>query len=267
MAKQSRGSGYRPFLLLLALFLALGIAALVLPGSSRPRRVANVLWGVIPAAVALWEFAYSRLERHRLRANRIWMQLTNPECTWGLTAEFAVDNVTAALKMANELLHSRPTATRSLISSDPALAVWQVDGLTARFAIDVSDDPLVSGPQGLLRVEFLPAPRAFRTWRRLLGSTVFQIVEKVDSSLRPTERKFSASVAFPRGNPYFGLFVANLAPTDVKRFEIDYFERATTSRDLVQVRADQVRFVTDSANAARELSLHYLALQPVGEVQ
>lgn len=263
MSKLHRASSYLPVLVLLGIFVAVGVVVLVVPNDSHVGRVTTVLWGVIPTSVAIWQYAYSRIETHRLRVNRVRFWLTNPESTWGLSCEFDVENGMDALRVAEGRVQARPAGTRQRVSASPGNSVWQLDGLTLRIEVDVADDP-ISDPQTLLRVEFLPSPRAFRTWRRLLGGTVFDLVEQIEQSIRPSRRKYVARVAFPTDNPYFGLFVASISLAQVQRFEIDYFERRATEDDLVQVRADAVRMVTESAHAAKQLSLHYLALQPVG---
>ena len=57
--------GYGPLIVLVVLFLGVGALALLVPSGSAVHRVALVLWGAIPIAAALWEYAYRRIEAHR----------------------------------------------------------------------------------------------------------------------------------------------------------------------------------------------------------
>src|SRR5438874_1644161 len=91
MAQPSRdGTSVRLLLCLLVIFVAIGVTALLLPVNSRLHDVAILLWGAVPVSVALWDFAYHRIERYRLFINRVRLWITNPESTWGLTAELDV---------------------------------------------------------------------------------------------------------------------------------------------------------------------------------
>lgn len=262
MANKRQSSTNRLLLLLVALFLGLGLLALLVPEESTLGGVTRLLWGMVPISVALWQYTYNRIERHRLWVNRVKFWLTNPESTWGLTCEFDVANGLDALSRVNILLRDRPRGTSREVSSSSTSAVWQLDGLTMRVVIDVADDP-TSDPQTVLRLEFLPVPRAYRAWTRLIRGAVFDLVEQVERDARPSRRKYVAHVSFPEGNPYFGLFVANVTLGEVHRFEVDYFERRAAENDLVQLREHEVRVVTDSAHAAKELSMRYLALHPI----
>jgi hypothetical protein len=248
-------------LLLLVVFVGIGIVALIVPADSTVGRTTRILWGVVPISIVMWQFAYSHFEKHRLLVNRSRFWVTNPELTWGVTVELDVDNGVEAFRNTVSLLEPASPRRRRL-EATATTAVWQVDGLTLRVAADVADDP-IGGSQSLLRVEFVPAPRAFRSWTKLLRSTVFDFLEQVERTVEPTDRKYVAHVSFPGSNPYFGLFVANVSLAAVDRFEIDYFEHRTTDRDLIQVRAEEVRVVSSSAHATKELSLRYLALSPI----
>lgn len=249
--------------LLLLVFLAIGGLALVVPQNSKWRDAALVLWGAVPTAAALWQFAYAHLERHRLRANRWWFWVTNPESRWGLVAEFDVLDPIVSLKDANDALAPLKSTANRMLSEATDLVVWQVEGLTLRIAADTAHDP-IGGQQGILRVDFPVTHRSFRSWRRIIDTTVAGVLARVEQTVSASDRKFVATVGFPGVNPYFGLFVRSVDSVAVTRFEIDYFEVMASERDLVRVRDDRMELVTSSLHAARQLSLHYLALRPSG---
>lgn len=259
-----RRRGYGPLLGLLVIFLILGALALLVPTSSPLRQVALVLWGVIPASVALWQYAYRRIEAHRLLVNRVRFWLSNPESQWGLTAEFEIADSKLAMEQATAALEQLPAATSNALSRTPERSVWQIDGLTLRIEADVAPDPTDYADQPLLRVEFPMAPRSFRKWHVIISKTVSAVMETIEKRVQPLGQKYVVTVGFPGENPYFGLFVNDIARTAVTRFEVDYFEQRTTGRDVVRVRKDRMEMVTSSMHAARQMSLHYLALGTAG---
>src|SRR3954471_16865736 len=91
-----------PALLVLFLILALGAGALLLPADSALRGWAVVLWGVVPVAFAVTLYAYQRFDAVRLRVNRWRLTILNPASTWGLVAEFEVQDGLGAWKLAAE---------------------------------------------------------------------------------------------------------------------------------------------------------------------
>jgi hypothetical protein len=151
------------------------------------------------------------------------------------------------------------------LSQSPDLSVWQIQGLTLRLVADVAPDPIDGSAQPLLRVEFPPAPRSFRKWRHVISETASAVMDTIEKRVHPVDQKYVVTVGFPGENPYFGLFVNGVARAAVTRFEVDYFEQRATGRDVVRVRKDRMEMVTSSMHAARQLSLHYLALGPVGD--
>jgi hypothetical protein len=256
--------GYGPLAALVVLFLGVGALALFVPSGSAVHRAALVLWGAIPTAAALWEYAYRRIEAHRLLVNRARFWLSNPESRWGLTAEFDVADPKLAMEQAVSGLQGLLGPGDQALSQSPELGVWQIQGLTLRLVADIASDPLDGDGQPLLRVEFPPAPRSFRKWRHVISETASAVMETIEKRVQPLDQKYVVTVGFPGENPYFGLFVNNVARAAVTRFEVDYFEQRATGRDVVRVRKDRMEMVTSSMHAARQLSLHYLALGPAG---
>jgi hypothetical protein len=212
----------------------------------------------------LWEYAYRRIEAHRLLVNRARFWLSNPESRWGLTAEFDVANANLAMQQAVSGLRGLLGPGDQALSQSPELSVWQIQGLTLRLVADFAPDPIDGEDHPVLRVEFPPAPRSFRKWRHVISETASGVMETIERKVQPLEQKYVVSVGFPGENPYFGLFVNNVARAAVTRFEVDYFEQRATGRDVVRVRQDRMEMVTSSMHAARQLSLHYLALGPAG---
>jgi len=255
--------GYGPLIVLVVLFLGVGALALLVPSGSAVHRVALVLWGAIPIAAALWEYAYRRIEAHRLLVNRVRFWISNPESRWGMVAEFDVADPKLAMDQAVGGLESLLGPGDQALSRSPRLSVWQIQGLTLRLEADMASDP-TGDDQPLLRVEFPMAPRSFRKWHDVISETASAVMETIEKRVQPLEQKYVVTVGFPGENPYFGLFVNNVARSAVTRFEVDYFEQRATGCDVVRVRKDRMEMVTSSMHAARQLSLHYLALGPAG---
>lgn len=264
MSTPARHRGYGPLLGLLVIFLTVGLVALLVPSSNEFRRVALVLWGAIPTATALWEYAYRRIEAHRLLVNRVRFWLLNPESQWGLTAEFDVADPKLAMERAVAGLKSVLTPADQTLSRSPERSVWQIQGLTLRLEADVAPDPLGEDDHALLRVEFPMTPRSFRRWRNVISETASAVMDTIERCIQPLDQRYVVTVGFPGENPYFGLFVNNVARAAVTRFEVDYFEQRATGRDVVRVRKDRMEMVTSSMHGARQLSLHYLALGTAG---
>ena len=264
MRTSSRLRGYGPLALLVLIFLGLGALALFVPTSSALHRVALVLWGAIPTAVALWEYAMRRIESHRLLVNRVRFWISNLESQWGLSAEFDVADQKVAMEAATAALQGMLGQADQVLSQSTELSVWQIRGLTLRLVADIVADPLDGDVQQLLRVEFPLAPRSFRKWHHLISETVSAVMETVEKAVKPVDQKYLVTVGFPGENPYFGLFVNDVVRSAVTRFEVDYFEHRATGSDVVRVRQEKMEMVTSSMHAARQLSLHYLALLPIG---
>jgi len=245
------------------LFLGIGVLAILVPSSSEAHRAALLLWGAIPTTVALWEYAYRRIEAHRLLVNRVRFWISNPESRWGLSAEFDVADPKLAMEHAVAGIQSLLGPGDQTLSRSPELSVWQIQGLTLRLVADTAPDA-TGDDQPILRVEFPLAPRSFRKWRHVISETASAVMETIEKRVQPLEQKYVITVGFPGENPYFGLFVNNVARAAVARFEVDYFEQRATGRDVVRVRKDRMEMVTSSMHAARQLSLHYLALGPAG---
>jgi hypothetical protein len=213
--------------------------------------------------VALWTYAYHRIEAHRLLVNRVWFWISNPESRWGLTAEFDVSNPKLAMEQAIAGLERLLGDGDKALSRSPDQSVWQIHGLTLRVEADIAPGPL-GDDQALLRVEFPMAPRSFRKWQSVISETVSAVMETIEKRVQSSAQKYVVTVGFPGDNPYFGLFINNVARVAVTRFEVDYFEQRATGRDVVRVRQDRMEMVTSSMHAARQLSLHYLALGAAG---
>lgn len=255
-------SGYRALVLLAGLFAAVGILALTIPATSKFHDAALVLWGAIPVSVALWDFAYHHIERHRLLVNRARFRITNPESNWGMTAEFDVDRpLPHALEAADATMKALLNRGDLCLSQGGGRSVWQISGMTIRVISDVASDP--TGDTNVVRVEFPPARRSYRSWRPVIEDTVTIVVGRIEMALTPSAKKFVVQVGFPTDNPYFGLFVTDVGAQSVTRFDLDYFETRFHEKDVVRVKKDRMELVTETMLAARNLSLHYLALNEV----
>jgi len=248
---------WAPIASLLVVIALLGAAALWLPANSTARRFALVMWGAVPTAVAIWQYCYVRVEKHRLFVDRTLFWLMNRESTWSLTAEFDVDDVELRFTEASAAL-LQLNGSRKLSGGQKA-EVWQINGTTVRLAADVASDPLRD--TGVLTIEFPPAPRQFRVWPRVINETVDAVVSVVQDRLPAGKKKFVARVGFPGENPYFGLFISNVPLTTVKKFDIEIAEVTMSDTASVLVHKDRVDLVTSSMSSTRQLSLRYLALR------
>lgn len=255
-------SGGRLLAILAILFLGIGALAL-LSADWRIHDAVLVLWGAVPSSVALWNYAYQRIERHRLAVNRAVFWVTNPESTWGLTAELFTSRPLADVhERANEVLRGfGHGATR--LSETADVSVWQINGSTVRVSGSSIPDPHGGEEVGVIRIEFPPTPRSFRAWGPAIRDTVTVVVDRVVDAVRPDRQKYVVDVGFPGANPYFGLFVTSVGQAAVTAFQIDFVERRAHADDLVRVRKDRLELVTSSMHSARELSLYYLALKEV----
>lgn len=256
-------SAFRLLILLAVLFALIGTLVLLVPSTSALHDVALVLWGAVPVAVALWDFAYHRIETHRLRVNRLRFWLTNPESAWGMTAEFETRmRLEAAMTLAGEAVTPLLVAPDARLSHTSGESVWHIRGMTVRISAEVASNPY-EGDKNIIRVEFPIMHRSYRSWSDVIRDTVTVVADRIDSAVEPLSRKFVVQVGFPGKNPYFGLFVTDIGLHAVTRFELDYWEQRAHERDLVRVKKDRMELITETMYAARELSLYYLALHGV----
>lgn len=244
---------------LLLTIVGLGALTLIFPTGTPVGRVVYVLWGAVPATIALWQYSYHHYELHRLAVNRSMFWLRNPESTWGMTATFDVQEA-SAFDTAAHAIDLALAEGDHRISDSPGEGLWQIAGLTVRLVADVAADP-IAGEQRVLRLVVVRAPRAFRAWPGLIGGPVSTLIESLDCVLHASNRQLVVDIGFPGDNPYFGLFLNRVHQSAVTRVAIDYFEQRASERDLVRVRRDRVTIITQSPTAARELSVRFLALR------
>lgn len=252
-----------PLILLILIIVTLGIGVLVVDPASRAGRWVVVLWGIVPAAIAIWQYCYARIERHRLWVNRSHQWLTNPPVSWGLEVEYEVENAPVAFKAAADALRARMGPRDSLLSNDKRTFVVQIQGLTARLTLDEAHS-LLDDPVQIVRLDFPVAQHAWRWCRDAVDSFVPLVLEDVERAVQSTTSKFVIDIGFVGHNPYFGLFVKDVPETSIVRFDIEYFQDPDRIGAVIRVHRDHITIVTDSIHSSRTLSLHYLALQPVG---
>src|SRR5919197_5594145 len=81
-----------PVLCVAAAFVLLALLAIFLPANSSIRKAARLAWTVVPIAIAITQYMYARVERFRFALNRLRFRIVNPESTWGISAEFEVED-------------------------------------------------------------------------------------------------------------------------------------------------------------------------------
>jgi hypothetical protein len=260
MTKPSPLRLHWPALLVLAVVVCLGGLAWLLPADSDVRKAATVLWTGVPIALIIAQYMYAKVERFRLTINRCRFWLSNPESTWGLTAEYEVTDAFLAWKHAAEALEGTLQRGDKALTRAEGNAVWITQGMTVQVALDNYSDPF-DGDQAILRVEIPPVTRPFRTWHRAIEDEAIPLIERIERAIDPQGRKFVTRVKFPGdNNPYFGLFIAQVSRTAVTRVDVEYFEHSADEEDAVRVLADRLEVITSSLLSAQRLSLRYLAL-------
>ena len=254
-----------PLVVLIVVIVACGAAVLLVSAETTAGKVARLLWGVIPASIALWQYSYVHIEAHRLWVNRMRMWLANPELSWALEVEFDVPNAAAALSAAQACVVAQMTAVDTILSKDSRSFVAQVHGVTMRLASDRADEP--ENATAMLRLDVPASRRSWRGWKAFVDRDIPRLLEAVDQAVGPKARKFVIDISFIRDNPYFGLFVHQVPEASLVRFDIEYFEHPDRTGAVIRVHRDKIQIVTDSIQSSRVLSLQFLALEPVGAHQ
>lgn len=252
-----------PLVILILIIAALGVGVLVVDPTSKAGRWVVVLWGIVPASVAIWQYCYARIERHRLWVNRTRLWLTNPQVSWGLEAEYETADAKASFGAVLAALSTQMTKADSILSSSSSVVVAQISGLTIRLTIDEFRSPMDDVSQ-IVRFDVPVAVHAWRGCRDVVDSLVPRLLEDVERAVQPTTRKFVIDIGFLGDNPYFGLLIKDVPEARLVRFDIEYFERPEQTGAVTRVHRDRIQIVANSIHSGRSLSLHYLALQPVG---
>lgn len=260
-----------PAVLVSALILAIFGAALFLSEDSRFSDVFQLLAGVVPTLVALFQYVYNRVERWRLWVDRLRLRAGNAESQWAVRVEFAVQDARAARDQVESLLNGggRSGAEARLLAGEGRARVWLWRGETVRLLVTAAPEPLDEGYQEVLILEIPSVRTAYRSLERWIRDDFGSLLAALERDLGCNSAKYTVGVGFASGNPYFGLFVSNVSQSVVSRFEIDLreVEPATGERDVVRIRRDRIDLVTATAHSAERLSLRYLALRPAaGEV-
>ena len=155
MARLSPLRLHWPALLALLILLYLGGLAWLLPTQSGVRKTAVLLWTIVPVALTIAQYMYARVERFRLAINRCRFWLSNPESTWGLTAEYEVGDSFLAWKNAADALEGTLRPGDKALTRAEGNSVWIRQGMTIQIALDNYSDPF-DGDQAVLRVEIPP---------------------------------------------------------------------------------------------------------------
>jgi hypothetical protein len=253
-----------PLALLAVVVVALFAVFMFAPAASTVRDTAWILLTGIPLVAFLLQYAYAHVPRWRLRVNRWRLLLTNPESSWGLTVDLDVENAKTGAAAANEAIAAVKSSRQ--LASDPHVTVWTVNDTTVRITSE-SDTDMLGDDRDHVQVEVPTVRRAFRGLDGAIQTELAPILQRIEQAVQPTHAKYVVRIQFPKVNPYFGLFVADLAPEAVSRFDIECFETdATDEVDVVSVKRDRIELVASSLLAAQRLSLHYLSLQPMKKV-
>jgi hypothetical protein len=262
MPKRSALRYHWPALLIVIIFALILVAKWLFPSTSSLGSAADDLLTVAVLLTALAQYAYHKIEVFRLAANRVRLLILNPESTWTLSAEFRVDNPRTAFQEINSALQHHVKSRSDRLSDSPTKTVWNVNGCTVKVWVANVSDP-IEGDRRILRIDLPSVKRGFRELNSAIGNEVAPLMNRIEEIIKPEHRKFTVGVRFPVGNPYFGLFVANLNQDAISRFDIEYFESDTVEDDVVTVHRDSIVLITSTLRAAERLSLHYLSLQPV----
>lgn len=262
MERRHRRWTHWPLIVLIAVLVAFCIAVLMVPASSAAGRAVQLLFGVVPASFALWQYSYTHIESHRLRVNRARLWLTNPEVSWGLDAEFDVASGTTALVEARRCLVERMADQDAVLSETDQSLVAQMAGVTLRLTALRAEDPFES--IDVLRLDVPSASRSWRGWQSFVDREMPRLLEEIERATSPSARKYTVEIAFARENPYFGLFVHQVPETSLTRFDIEYFEGPDRTGAVIRVHRHRIQITTDSLQSSRVLSMQYLALEPAG---
>jgi hypothetical protein len=193
--------------------------------------------------------------------NRWRLVVTNPESSWGLTVELDVENAKTGAAAANEAIADVKSSRQ--LASDAHVTVWTVNDTTVGISGE-SDTDMLGDDRDHVRIEVPTVRRAFRGLDSAIQTELAPVLQRVEQAVHPTHGKYVVRIHFPKVNPYFGLFVADLAPEAVSRFDIECIETdATNEVEVVSVKRDRIEIVASSLLAAQRLSLHYLSLQPM----
>jgi hypothetical protein len=252
-----------PLFVLIAIIVVLGIGVLIVDPTSRTGRWIVVLWGIIPASVAIWQYCYTHIERHRLWVNRVRLWLSNPQVSWGLEVEYETVDAMRSFQAAQAAMRAQMGDQDDILSSSDDLFVAQFNGMAVRLGIDLFESPMDDATQ-IVRLDFPLAQYSWRWCRRLVDSAVPRLLEEVERAIQSAGSKFVIDIGFADRNPYFGLLVRDVPEASLVRFDIEYFQRPDRSGAVIRVHRDRIRVVATSIHSSRTLALHYLSLQPVG---
>jgi hypothetical protein len=248
-----------PALCVAVAFVALALLALFLPEQSSLRKAARTAWTVVPIAIAITQYMYARVERFRFALNRLYFRIINPESTWGISAEFEVDDPASSWAHVEQWVDQTIKKRDRVLSRTSDTIVWVAKGTTFRIAKDLTLDDIDS-PEVILRVDLPPVTRAYRSWERAIQDQAVPLIGKLEDLVRPREKKFVSKVTYPGDNPYFGLFLSQVSKSAVARVDIEYFQQSPDGRDTIRIRNDRVEMITSTLLAAQRLSLRYLTL-------
>ena len=220
---------------------------------------ASVVFGLVFGA---YQYAYRRITGFRLGIDRFKAWATNASSQWSLIAEFPVTDAAVALEQASEALATFKAKGDKVVSEAPGHVVWSLRGLVIKASATSYQDP-VEGDRQQVRIEVPPVAQSFREWRHFIEEAAIPLTEAAQTSMAKYldgPAKFAAEIRFRGANPYFGLWIANIRPEFVGRFDVEYAQELASTQSHVRVGRDRVGLVAPTLQAISVGSRMYLGL-------
>lgn len=186
----------------------------------------------------------------------------NPTALWDVEISYTGGFRNHELKESAAGIQSFFSINQKLYESTTSFTILAEGINISAFLGDIR--PSVEGGQvyGDLTISMKDIRASFREARELIGR-VAGLLETIDRRVKYEGCKYSATIHFRGGNPYFGLFVRRIRARQIDAFNcVFHVPQREMGANTVVVSRDNVGISTDGLTAFQTLSLRYLALSP-----
>lgn len=230
--------------------------------------IANLLFFVIPAGVALYHEAKKHSLAVFLFAARTKSIFVNPLISWQLSTNLQGSDIT------KETIAQITDRFLAKSSRDYRVEVTKVNSFRSQVVIDpgptldISFIPITPTHNDLdsdvdaasLRILIKNYRIGYRQAAHVIEKEVMPALEEVVDLVKPDRKAFSLTINYDKAkNPFFGFYVANLPPEVVSKFTIVLNLDAVRKGDTARISENKLTINSTSHTNLTSLALEFLA--------
>jgi len=218
---------------------------------------------LIPIVVFLLEYSYRHFSSVYFFTNKILNKIINPSTRWSISVEYKISlsqDPEALLVMVAKDILSFDDAR--VWASKEGSKIFQLKNFICE--ISIHQEILAEGSVGKsfifnISISKLEAP--YRSADNILSNDIVPLLDKVRGSLNPLRNKFVFTSKGKSLNPYYGLLLQKVDILNIKRFNVEFTEKAEGNcNNDIQIHKDKIIVVSNNLIAFQNIVRKYLIL-------